>query len=321
MNHHEHRVIAHSGTNGVDLFFFGDLQEGVEGFRDDAWGAFRDDWKRSLNPYAVGMGDYRDWLRPSIRGKISPALHKDPSAHKQLDDMVHAGIEASAERFEFMKGRILGLHEGHHEWDFKSGANTTMLLAERLKTLNLGWISSNRLIIVHPGRARAGRDMGHAFTFVSSHGNPSGRYTPSVARSMEMKMESFVCDLKVMGHACRSASWSPQEYHLIRRSGPPGIVRVQPRMVLVGGFVDAYTDGWTSKPKVDNNKKIGGRPKEEYAALAGLQPQPLMWAVVRIRLARKAAEAKERNISHKAILLDVEAVNRGPAITGEGLYQ
>lgn len=322
MLHHEFRIPIRNASEGADIFFAGDEQEGSEGYREDAWQAFKEDWKRSPNPWLIHMGDARDWLRPSMRERINATAAKDPSMKRQLDDLVLGGLEKTLQRLEFMKGRIIGMHEGHHDWEFTSGANATMLMAEGLKTINMGWVATTRITIEIPRNNPTPKDGGgYTFTIASSHGNASGRTTTSVAQSMEQSLKDFVCDLKVEGHACRSAAWIPHEYKLIRRSGPAGIIRVVPRHLLVGGFCDAYTDGWISRPREANGRKTGGRPGRSYAEGRNMVAQPLMWGVARIRLRRNADDARAAGINKQSYLPDIETVNRGPAIDENGLYR
>ena len=155
------------------------------------------------------------------------------------------------------------------------------------------------------------------FTIATSHGNASGRDTTGVAGSMERSMKDIICDLKVQGHACRSAAWTPHEYTIIKKRDAPGIVRVVPRHLLVGGFCEAYTNGWISVPKCDmkTKKEYGGNPLTTYAEERGLTPQPPMWGVARLRLRYSKELNKERNMAPgKTPLLDIETVNRGPGV-------
>lgn len=322
MFHHEQRIPVRVGSEGADIFFFGDEQEGSDGYRDDAWQAFKEDWKRSKNPWGIHMGDARDWLRPSMRGRLEEVMTKDPSMKKQMDDLVMGGVEKTVERLEFMKGRIIGMHEGHHDYEFQSGANATMMLATALNTVNMGWVATTRLILSREADRLRRKDDGLAFTIASTHGNASGRNTTAVAQSMENSVKDYVCDLKVAGHACRSASWTPHTYKIVRRHGPPGVQEIIPRHLLVGGFCDAYTDGWISKPiPTREGKLIGGRPKRSYAEGRNLTSQPLMWGVARIRLRAIKARAEAESVNQRNLYADVEVVNRGPGIDQNGLYR
>ena len=316
---HVFDVPLHKGDYSTEIFFWGDEQEGSEGFdpKGEAWQAFKADWKRSKNPYAIGMGDYSDWLRPTMRDSLGASLIKDFSAKRQLDNMVRDNLEKTAERLEFMKGRIIGMHEGHHDYEMLGGITSTMILAESLKTINLGWVAGTRLNLTIPNHGSA-----YAFTIASTHGNASGRETGAVANSMQQSMKDFVCDLKVAGHACRSANWTPHNYRIIKRRGSAGMVEISPRHLLVGGFCNSYTNGWISMPKddVESGRKIGGRPQSGYAERRNLTPQPLMWGVARIAVVHSANAQRSRGNNPGTPMVDVETVNRGPAVSSDGSW-
>lgn len=306
-------------ADGADIFFFGDEQEYSEGFdaKGEAWQAFVAEWKRSKNPWGVHMGDAMDWIRPTMRDAVGSVLLKDPSAKRQLDNMVRDLIDKTADRLSFTKGRLIGMHEGHHDYEFLGGLNATMLLAEKLKSINLGWMAATRLSLLIQKHGGSG---GYSFTMATTHGNAGGRATTSVAASMERSLKDYVCDLKVAGHACRSASWVPEKFRWIKRSGAAGIVDVMPRHLLVGGFCDAYTDGWTSTPTKDpdSGRMIGGRPKSGYAERRNLTAQPLMWGVVRIKVVQRIGPNREVGKKDRSPSIDIEAVNRGPSVRENG---
>lgn len=301
----------------ADLFFVGDEQEGAEGFRTDAWECFKRAWKASRNPYMLHMGDVRDWLRPSLRCKVDAVIQGDGSAKRMLDGMVMKGLEESIRRLEFAKGRIVGMHQGHHDYEFQSGANATMLMATALETLNLGWVACTRLRLVAKGRGHADGVV----TLASSHGNAAGKNTTAVAQSMESSFRDMVVDLKVQGHACRSDSWIPHTYRIPRRRGAPGEETVMSRHLLVGGFCDGYTDGWSTRPLVRGDRRVGGQPLVQYPERRNMVRQPVGWGVARIGFTYSAEVARSRSLNARERLVSVEVVNQNPTLCPDGLYR
>jgi len=299
--------------DGADIWFVGDEQEGSEGFDPKgAWSSFVEhDWKSSKNPYLVHVGDPSDWLRPTMRDRIGAVLIKDRSAKRQLDDIVRKHYDSVCERLAFAEGRIIGMHEGHHEYEFLSGMSSTTYLAEQLKTINMGWLAITRIVFNFYNSCRSA-----AYMVASSHGNASGKATSSVAKSMEASMEDVICDLKVQGHACRSANWVPHTYRMPKRQGPPGMTEIVCRHLLVGGFCKSYTDGWASHPVKDqkSNKWVGGRPKSSYAEQRNLSSQPQMWGVARFKFRRERKKILNMPGYTDKLFIDIETVNRGPAV-------
>jgi hypothetical protein len=54
------------GTHAT-LFIGGDFQFHSTGFKEEIFQEFKKDFLTSPNPYFIGLGDYGDFLRPSLR--------------------------------------------------------------------------------------------------------------------------------------------------------------------------------------------------------------------------------------------------------------
>jgi len=100
------------------IYFFGDMQFGAVGFCKEAWQEFQHESQQTENAYFVGVGDYGNFLRPSISMKIKESMQKAPAASLEFDDVVAPHYEKIGTMMEFMKGKILWLHDGHHNWKF-----------------------------------------------------------------------------------------------------------------------------------------------------------------------------------------------------------
>lgn len=286
-------------THGMTLFVFGDLQYGSDGFNEDAWAQFEQEFKETKNAWALGLGDYGDWLRPTMRTRLYQSLAGDDSARQQLDDMVRKFQEKIFKKMQFMEGKIIGLHSGHHEHEFASGGNSTQRLASGLRAPYLGWTASTRLCF-QKKRNHDPLRTDHVYSIISTHGSSNSKHTTGVARAFEMShVDSWVANHYVMGHACKSSSWYPGERNVVRLSGPAGVDSFPPRCMLVGGFCEGYTDGWSSS----------------YVEKAGLKPQPISWGVIRFKSVERNLLSNLRGVSTATRVLDVEQTNRGPKIS------
>ena len=136
----EKRIGLNKGSTAT-LFVFGDIQLGSPGYKKEIFNEFKEDFLSTPNAYGLGLGDYGDFLRPSLRAKVGEALYQDDDARIQLDDIVRDKIEKLGDEMSFMKGKLVGLNSGHHEWDFKDGTTSTHQLCHRLHTTYLGWSS------------------------------------------------------------------------------------------------------------------------------------------------------------------------------------
>lgn len=288
--------------NGLDLFVFGDLQRkptetGLhkknDGFTEEAWQQFKLEWKASKNPWGLGLGDYDDWLRPSLRPLLNSALGKDDSARAVLDTMVLKSHDETIKSMQFMDKRLIGLHEGHHVHYLAGGTNTDQRLSSALHAPFLGFSATHRLIMDY-GSGTCTRVV----TMLSTHGNAGGRKVHSALAFLgDNFANAWIADIFAMGHGCKNGNMAPFERQAIRRDGAPGVIRSIPRLLVVGGFSRGWTDGW----------------KSDYVERAGMTPQPLGWAVIRFRptwnVNRPEKGIPEQSRSGR-FSVDIEVVNR-----------
>jgi len=294
MIHHITRL--NPGYAAASIYVFGDRQQGSTGYLKEAWEEFRNQFKREKNAVALGLGDYGDWLRPTMRERIYSSLAKDDSARHQLDDIVRKNHDEIIDDMEFLKGKLIGLHEGHHNHTFLNGGSTDQRLAAALKAPFLGWTASTRLVIQDPAKDGSG----YVYTIVSTHGNANGRRVGAAVNWMEQNIVAgFTADQYIMGHGCKSANFVPSERSVIRRVGPPGIDRQLPRCLIVGGFARCYTDGWNS----------------DYGERSGFTPQPIGWGIIRLKIGTKRAQQLAKGVSTGRLgskALSVEQINVTP---------
>lgn len=295
MIHHVTRIDP--GPNTLSIYVFGDRQQGSTAYLREAWEEFRNQFKREKHAVALGLGDYGDWLRPSMRERIYSSLAKDDSARHQLDAIVTKNHDEIIDDMEFLKGKLIGLHEGHHNHTFLNGGSTDQRLAAALKAPFLGWTASTRLVIQDPCKEPG---HGHVYTIVSTHGSANGRRVGAAVNWLEANIvSSFMADQYCMGHGCKNANYVPAERAHIRRVGPAGIDRKLPRCLIVGGFARCYTDGNTS----------------DYAERAGFSPQPVGWGIIRLRVVKRAANSLAKGLKARGSnTLHVEQINVTPDI-------
>lgn len=275
MIHHISKIKA--TESHATIFFFGDLQMGQEGFSKEIWQEFKNKFQRTKNAWALGVGDYGDFLRPSMRGPLINALTKDDSARQMVDSQILHSHDKIIDAMQFLDRRLLGLHEGHHNWTFMSGLNTDQRLASALHAPYLGWSASTRIVM------DMGRTARHTqtYTMITTHGNANGRKVPAALSWMENNLTTgFIADQYVMGHGCKSGNDAPFQRNTVRRKGPAGMIQSIPRCMVIGGFSKGYTDGWHSS----------------YVEKNGFTPQPLGWGEVYLYISYTKADGAAHGI-------------------------
>ena len=270
-----HQIVRKPLKNKLTLFLFGDLQWGIPAFNEAGFRMFKEDFLETPNAIALGLGDYEDFLRWSARVKIYS--HADAEKHQQLDNRVMKFQDELINKLSFLDGKCIGIHEGHHGWEFKSGIKSDQRLASALKAPFLGFMASTRLIV-----ERTSSDH-FSYTIISTHGNANARRTGGKTSWLENNIKSgWDANHYIMGHSCAMIAWSPGLIKRIRRVGPP-VDNILPQCLQVGGFSDAYTDGWNSS----------------YVERSGFSPQPVNYAKIEFTVTQSMGKAEVRGLKTK----------------------
>lgn len=255
-------------THGLTIFVFGDMQYGSTGFREEAWQDFEAHFRKTKNTYAIGLGDYLDFTRPTMRKMLDSLCTKDDGFRAQVDSMAQRLINDVMDKMAFLKGHCIEIHEGHHTYKFSDGTTADQRIAAHLKAPFAGWLSTVRLALEKPRTTSIGTDF--ACTIVSAHGEGSARTVPGDFRRQEQDMGFILADVTCRGHGCKSGTWSPGQFTEVRRRGPAGHRTHTQRFVSVGGFSGGYTDGWNA----------------DYVERAGYRPMPCRWGVIELKIDR-----------------------------------
>ena len=184
----------------IKLIPFGDVHRHSPACDVTRWHQFLDRAKRddNENTYYFGMGDYEDFASTSERDILAhPKLHESTTA--QFDKYAASLVDQFAEEIEFMRGRLLGLIEGHHFWLFESGLTSTHLLAARFNVPYLGNVCAFRL-----GVAIGKRNHGCAVDIIAAHGkekSTSGKTVGHTINGVDHLRRIFpAADIYLMAH-------------------------------------------------------------------------------------------------------------------------
>lgn len=270
MIHHISEIKADSAGN-ARLLAFGDLQSDADGFLNEAFDQFMDEMKKP-NTAALGLGDYGDWMRPTMRARLGVALSGDDSTRRQLDNMVRREQDKLLNKMRGLEGKLIGVHTGHHCHEFADGTNSDQRLACALKAPYLGWMATTRLLVK---KHRTDDEKGaYAYTIVSTHGSCNSRKTGGAATWTEDNLvRAWIADQYILGHCCKGISWVPHERNLVRRRGPAGIETTLPRCLQVPGFHSGYAEN-------------GG-----YVERNAFPPQPAGWGEIKLKITSSKAAA------------------------------
>lgn len=225
------------------IYFFGDIHRDTRSCDVDRWKWFIDNAKKSPvhHTYFFGMGDYCDFMAISERRSLERGKVHDDSKNI-LDELAERNNRMVAEETSFMRGRILGLLDGNHNWLFQNGKTGTEDLAERLDTEPLGWLCHYTLNFTLG--YNVSRKNSIDVHFVLCHGKAGGKTAGITINQVDDLRRVFpVADVYCMGHDHERGAW-PKSV-IIPTHGGGGHRLKQKRQFLCrsGSFKKGYEDG------------------------------------------------------------------------------
>lgn len=194
MNHLFTNKTIRLNEKNITLCFFGDCHFGTSSFDEDRFDWFLKKSATYPNPYYLGMGDYTDFASYSENKKLHQGEMHDTTMDR-LDMMVMEDNRKFAAKCKQMKGRLLGLIGGNHQYTMVNGKSTDEDLAERLGTTYLGWLT---VIMV-----QLTGDKHHTFSFsiFGCHGSGGGKLLgTSINKVVDMVQIIPNADIYVQGH-------------------------------------------------------------------------------------------------------------------------
>lgn len=225
----------------VRIIFFGDIHRDSPNHADGKWQDFLDYCRGLKDAYYFGIGDYLDSTSTTEReclGLISKKMHD--TFRNDVRELQTAKIDLIAKELSFMKGRLIGLLNGNHYFDFPDGTNTDQKLAERLKTHYLGVCTLARITFKHESGSRH-----HAIDIFAHHGMGASRLIGGSLNRVAQMVEGVVADWYVMGHDHkRGAVPSTPRLHLENNS--VGGLKLRERETWVirsGSYLASYRPG------------------------------------------------------------------------------
>lgn len=268
---HLHRYDIAINSRRFRIRPFGDLQIGQHGFRKDLWQRWKADAIADKDSYVIGLGDYSDTFRPTIRARLNGVFADDPESGEQLDDMVAAQVQRLAVELTPLKGRIIGLLEGHHFHRYaRTGTTSTQHLCDLLKCKYLGELAMIQLAVK---RAGSDRDVIELF---AAHGRGGSQFSHGDMANLERNIMPFWdADIYLRGHSTKVYTAPGSDlYQLHRKQNGELVIRKKHRILVnTGGFMDGYLEGSSS-----------------YVERANMAPAALGWATIEVHYGHSARE-------------------------------
>lgn len=229
------------------IIFFGDVHWDSPAHAREKWQRFLEYAKQHKDAYFFGMGDYLDSTSTSEReclGQISDRMHE--TLKNDLELLQLTKVEALARELKFMRGRIIGLLNGNHYYQFaRTSINSDQKLAELLGAQYLGVCSFTRLYFNNCG-TKVSRDI------FAHHGAGAARLIGGSLNRVQQMAEGVEADIYAMGHDHKRGAVPAQPRLFLEHGGKAGlrIAERQPVVLRTGSFLASYEPG-TSNYNVD----------------------------------------------------------------------
>lgn len=198
----EQTIVVDSITDPITIIPFGCIHEDDPGFKQDLFEQCLDEIMQP-NTYAIGCGDYKNFLRSTAR-KYIQGYTGDEDSFRELDSMVREQVRQSYKKFyKRIEDRVLLMGEGNHYHEFQNRTTDTQYLCDLMKVPYGGKPCLLRLIVKM--RYKQSVKVLRTLRVLIHHGDWSGGYTRvgGDVNSAEMKALGFDFDIYLFSHTHR----------------------------------------------------------------------------------------------------------------------
>ena len=256
------------------------------------------------NCYFVLMGDYIDFLSPSNRVKLQMAGLYDVS----VDVIDNAATILENELFRELaplKGRVLGVVEGHHYYTHLDGSTTGTRLTHFLNdvenpavTCLYGGDAFMYRINFHAERGKKGRAGVITKIFVS-HGAGGGSTISAGLPKLERFMAYTAAQVVFVGHNHKT-TFNQLPAMDMTGAGKPRMKAWNRALVQTGSFLKGWQEG----------SEVGGRPQGGYVERALMPPVALGTQIVTLEPHRTDERHSERGQKGRGTMYEVLVYNQ-----------
>ena len=229
---HHHDIHLDSITTVTPIWFWGDVHRDAVGCDVDRWKWFL---QKSAKEEALfmGMGDYHDLASAREQKHLNrDALHE--TTMETIDELVERRNREFCTEIKHMKGKLLGLIDGNHNWRFPNGVTASEDLANRMGCPHLGWLTHYSIKFNLTGGKIQFVDI------VACHGKAGGkRVGNSINQIEDLKSVFPIADIYVMGHNHDRGAWPVDILYRSKND----IKQKRQFLCRSGSFLKGYTEG------------------------------------------------------------------------------
>jgi len=190
----------------------------------------------------IGMGDYTDSLRPSIRRKFTNStLDEDEHFVTSIHKTLQKHVDGFCKLVEGTEGLWLGMLEGHHFFDYGNGETSDTIIADRLGATFLGDCARLHLTFERP--KPNGKLASADFQIWAHHGEGGGALPGAPLNKLNPIKGAFEADAFLMAHQHKSVT-AKVPYCFDRRTKEGYVLEHKDiSLTCTGGWLQGYGQG------------------------------------------------------------------------------
>ena len=199
---------------------------------------FCEETQQYHNPIYLGVGDYNDWSATSDQKKLK-ALDLHNTTMREIEKVGVNNLMEFKRKIEFMRGRLIGLIGGNHDWVFEDGFSGTEKLCQHLDCKYLGNMAIISITIKYPRTKKSSK-----VDICLCHGQGGGQLLGSQINKIEkMALIYPEASIFLQGHNHGRGGLPDQVLQKVNIHGEPHLRYRTRYYARTGSFQRGYTDG------------------------------------------------------------------------------
>lgn len=203
-------------------------------------GCDKKEYERQVNYIAdhpdyitIGMGDYIDNVQAYANGMVDKRWSVD-TVDPELNTQTKQ-INYWTETWKPISRKCTGLHAGNHEWKTIDQLTFKNRFCDIFGLSYLGRIAYTHLQFKHK------KEIVRDYIMLTMHGGYAGPKTGGVINKVEDIINSFDCDVAMMGHT--HDTWTTSKYRMYYDDSKKTFVERKILLANTGTFLRGYVDG------------------------------------------------------------------------------
>jgi len=190
----------------------------------------------------IGLGDYTDSIRPSIRRKLRQSdIDEDEHIETAILELLEKHQEGFLNLVDGTQGKWIGMLEGHHYFDYGMGDTSDTRIAEKLGAPFLGDCARIHLMFerLKPNSTPSSID----FQIWCHHGEGGGMMPGAPLNKLNPIKAQFEADCFLMAHQHKTVTAKVDWCYDVKQKGKYVMTHKEISLTCTGGWLQGYQQG------------------------------------------------------------------------------